>query len=341
MNLTDRRFLVIGGAGFIGSHVVDQLLAKSVAEVIVYDSLARGTMENLQAASKDPRLVILDDAPDVCDLERLTEAMTGVDGVFNLVAVGILACDESPDRAFRVNVQGNWNILRAATLRGVKKIVHSSSASVYGDAKRTPMDEEHPYNNLTLYGATKIAIEHLLLTCGQTAPLNWAALRYFNVYGPRQDYKGAYISVLHRILDRLYAGQPPVLFGDGSQTLDFVHVSDVARANILAMEADAPNGFFNVCSGVGTTLKEVATLLMELTDIHLDPEYRQANTGTALVSKRIGAPHKAQNELGFTTQTSLAEGLRSLIDWRRFNEHRLQRVETSGRSLIPHSATVA
>jgi UDP-glucose 4-epimerase len=330
MDLTDKRFLVIGGAGFIGSHVVDQLLTKPVAEVIVYDSFARGTVDNLSAAMGDRRLTIVNGGPDVCHLPRLMERMNGVDGVFNLVAVGILASNESPDRAFKVNVEGNWNVVRAATLCGVKQLVHSSSASVYGDAMRIPMDEEHPYNNFTLYGATKIAMEHLLLSCGQMFPLHWAALRYFNVYGPRQDYKGAYISVLHRILDRLYSGQPPVLFGDGSQTLDFVHVHDVARANVLAMESDAQSGFFNVCSGTWTTLKEVAELLMELTDKRFDPEYRQSNTGTALVSKRIGAPRKAMDELGFKTQVSLAEGLKTLIDWRQSNGGRLQPVEPIG-----------
>lgn len=336
MDLTDKRFLVIGGAGFIGSNVVDQLLTKPVAEIIVYDSFARGTLDNLRAASQDPRLTVLDGDPDVCHSGRLMKIMDRVDGVFNLVAVGILASNESPDRAFKVNVEGNWNVIRAATLCGVKKLVHSSSASVYGDAVRIPMDEEHPYNNFTLYGATKIAMEHLLLSCGQMSPLEWAALRYFNVYGPRQDYKGAYISVLHRILDRLYSGQPPVLFGDGSQTLDFVHVYDVARANVLAMESDTPGGFFNVCSGTGTTLKEVAELLMELTGIRLDPEYRRANTGTALVSKRIGSPRKAMDELGFATQISLAEGLRILIDWRQSNGARLQPVEPNR---IPTSQT--
>lgn len=329
MDLTGKRILVVGGAGFIGSHIVDQLLQKPVAEVVVYDSFVRGTLENLKAASSDPRLTVLDGNPDVCDFERLTEAMVGIDGIFNLVAIGILACNESPDRAVSVNVQGNWNIFRSASLCGVKKIVHSSSASVYGDAQQLPMNETHSYNNLTLYGATKIATEHMLLACGEMFRLQWIALRYFNVYGPRQDYKGAYVSVLHRILDRLYVGKPPVLFGDGSQMLDFVHVTDVARANVMAMEADTAKGFFNVCSGVGTTLKEVAILLMELTDIHLDPEYRQASTGTALVSKRIGDPQRAQADFGFTAQTKLVEGLRNLIHWRQSNEHLLPQLQRS------------
>jgi UDP-glucose 4-epimerase len=329
MDLTGKRILVVGGAGFIGSHIVNQLLAKPVAEVVVYDSFARGSLENLKTASADPRLTILQDAPDVCDFDRLMQAMAGIDGVFNLVAIGILACNNFPDEAMRINVQGNWNVFRAAALRGVKKIVHSSSASVYGDAQHIPMGEDHSYNNFTLYGATKIATEHLLLACGEMFHLQWMALRYFNVYGPRQDYQGAYISVLHRILDRLYSGQPPILFGDGSQTLDFVHVSDVARANLLAMESETSKGFFNVCSGVGTTLKEVASLLMDLTNIQSKPEYRQSSTGTSLVSKRTGDPRRAESAFGFTTKTSLTEGLQSLIHWRQLNEHLLPQLQMS------------
>jgi UDP-glucose 4-epimerase len=339
MDLAGKRFLVVGGAGFIGSHVVDELLKRSVAEVVIYDSFVRGTMANLEKAKADPRLTIVSDRPQVSDLDRLVHATTGIDGVFNLAAIGILACNELPEKAMRVNVEGNWNVFLAATRCGVKKIVHSSSASVYGDAQRIPMDEEHPYNNRTLYGATKIATEHMLPVCSEMSGLKWKALRYFNVYGPRQDYKGAYISVLHRILDRLYASQPPILFGDGSQTLDFVHVSDVARANVLAMESEASSGFYNVCSGKGTTLGEVTNLLMDLTAIHLEPEYRKVNIGTSLVSKRIGDPNKALDGLGFSALVSLAEGMQSLIKWRQFNESQLHNLQTHDKVFSATSAT--
>lgn len=328
MDLAGRRFLVIGGAGFIGSHVVDELLRKSVAKVLVYDSFIRGSRENLANALKDDRVTIVEGKPKVSNLDRLKRAMAAVDGVFNLVAIGILACDQCPEKAIKINIEGNWNVFSTALSCGVKKIVHSSSASVYGDAVQEKMDEEHPYNNQTLYGATKIANEHILKACAAKSDLKWAALRYFNVYGPRQDYRGAYISVLHRILDRLNEGKPPVLFGDGSQTLDFVHVSDVARANVLAMEADSENGYFNVCSGKGTTLKEVADLLMQLTGTaYLEPEYRIATTGTSLVSRRIGNPDKAQADLNFAVTVSLADGLRSLIEWRKVNDARLLQLQ--------------
>ncbi|MDQ7808989.1 NAD-dependent epimerase/dehydratase family protein [Amycolatopsis sp. A133] len=306
----------MGGAGFIGSHVVDRLLKTQVAEVVVYDSLVRGSLRNLAEASADPRLTVLDDHPDIRDFDRLSAAMTGVDGVFNLAAIGIVASNESPEDAFTINVTGNWNVFRAAARAGVRKIVHSSSASVYGQPQIVPMTEEHPYHNRTLYGANKIAAEHLLLACGELDPLEWAALRYFNVYGPRQDSKGAYTSVLHKVLDRLEAGEPPVIFGDGSQMMDFVHVTDVAKANVRAMESDVASGFFNVCSGVGTTIREVVAMLSRLTGIHIEPEYREAAIPANLVTKRIGGPDKSADLLSFSTGVSLEDGLRSLVEWR-------------------------
>lgn len=316
MDLTDKRVLVIGGAGFIGSHVVDRLLRTPVAEVVVYDSLFRGSMRNLEDALGDPRLTVLEDHPDIRDLDRLTTAMRGVDGVFNLAAIGIVSCNESPDLGYAINVEGNWNVFRAATRCGVRKVVHSSSASVYGQPQFVPMVEEHPYNNRTMYGAHKIAAEHLLLSLGEAFPLEWAALRYFNVYGPRQDSKGAYTSVLHKVLDRLYAGEPPVLFGDGTQMLDFVHVTDVAAANVRAMESDATEGFFNVCSGTGTTLREVVAMLSDLTGVHIPPVYREETVPSKLVTKRIGGPGKSADRLGFSTAVTLRDGLRSLVEWR-------------------------
>jgi UDP-glucose 4-epimerase len=316
MDLTGKRILVVGGAGFIGSHVVDRLLKSRVAEVVVYDSLVRGSLRNLEEASADPRLKVLDDHPDIRDSDRLAAAMTGIDGVFNLAAIGIVASNESPEDAFTINVTGNWNVFRAAAAAGVRKVVHSSSASVYGQPQVVPMTEEHPYHNRTLYGANKIAAEHLLLACGELDPLEWAALRYFNVYGPRQDSKGAYTSVLHKVLDRLEAGEPPVIFGDGSQMMDFVHVTDVAKANVRAMESDVASGFFNVCSGVGTTIREVVAMLSRLTGIDIEPVYREAAIPANLVTKRIGGPDKSADLLSFSTGVSLEDGLRSLVEWR-------------------------
>ncbi len=308
--------MVIGGAGFIGSHVVDRLLKTHVSEVIIYDSLIRGALKNLEIAVDDPRLTLLAGQPDIRDLDRLNEAMQGVDGVFNLAAIGIVASNESPDDAFTINVEGNWNVFQAAGRNGVSKVVHSSSASVYGQPQIVPMTEEHPYNNRTLYGANKVAAEHLLLACGELYSLDWVALRYFNIYGPRQDSKGAYTSVLHKVLDRLEAGEPPVIHGDGSQMLDFVHVHDVAAANVRAMESDTKSGFFNVCSGVGTTVREVVSMLSDLTSRDIEPEYREAVIPANLVTKRIGGKDKAADLLGFSAGVDLADGLRSLVEWR-------------------------
>ena len=238
MDLRGKRLLVMGGAGLIGSHLVDQLTETDVAEVVVYDNLFRGRRENLREALKDPRVSIFPHGGDVQQSDILERAMEGVDGVFHLAALWLLQCHEYPRAAFDVNIRGTFNVIEAAIKQGVKRVVYSSSASVYGDAVELPMTEEHPYNNETFYGATKIAGEHMFKALGHRYGLDWVGLRYMNVYGPRQDYKGAYIAVMMKILDRIDQGLPPVVYGDGSQQYDFIYVGDIARANICAMQAE-------------------------------------------------------------------------------------------------------
>jgi UDP-glucose 4-epimerase len=313
MDLKGARVMVIGGGGLIGSHVVDEILCHDVEEVLVYDDFSRGSRDNLHDALCDPRVRISPHGGNILHRDLLERAMAGVDGVFHLAAVWLLQCHEFPDTAFEVNVRGTYNVAMAAVANKVKRVVYSSSASVYGNARTTPMDEEHPYDNLTFYGATKIAGEHMFRSLGHRYGLPWAALRYMNVYGPRQDYKGAYTAVMHKILDAIEEDRPPVVYGDGSQQYDFVHVRDVARANVLAMRAEV-TGCYNVGRGIGTTIKELAELLLRLTGSGQKVQYAQE--GPTFVTHRVGSTTRAARDLGFHWTIDLPEGMRSLIDWR-------------------------
>ncbi len=320
MDLVGRKILVIGGAGFIGSHLVDELVKTDAGEIVVYDNFSRGTRENLTDGLRDPRVRIFELGGDITQPDLLSEAMRGVDGVFHLAALWLLHCHDYPRSAFEVNVKGTFNVLEACVANSVKRLVYSSSASVYGDAVEIPMTEDHVYNNRTFYGATKIAGEHMSRAMSQRYGLPYVGLRYMNVYGPRQDYKGAYIAVIMKVLDHLEQGLPPVLHGDGSQEYDFVCVSDAARANVKAMEADVSDSFYNVGSGVGSTLKALTEMILELTGSDLHIQYEPG--GQTFVTKRIGDPEKAARDLGFRTTVDLRDGLKRLIEWR--NSHRKQ-----------------
>lgn len=315
MKILDNRFLVIGGAGLIGSHIVQQLLDQGAKEVVIYDNFCRGSRENLQQALEDPRCSIFPHGGDILQGDILEKAMEGMDGVFHLAAVWLLQCHEYPETAFDVNVRGTFNVIMAAIKQQVGKVVYSSSASVYGNAVELPMEESHPYNNFTFYGATKIAGEHFFQSLGERYGLNWSGLRYMNVYGPRQDYQGAYIAVMHKILDRLEQGKAPLVYGDGSQSYDFIHVSDVARANLLAMEAEKSGGCYNVGRGIGTSIQELTEMLIQLSGSDQAIQYEPA--GMTFVTNRIGCAKKAKEELNFQWSIGLEEGLTSLIQWRQ------------------------
>jgi len=315
MDLRGKKLVLIGGAGLIGSHTVDHLIKEDVKEIVIYDNLVRGSRENLHDAMKDPRVKIFDIGGDVTQTDILEAALEGADGVFHLAALWLLQCHEFPRSAFDVNVRGTFNVMEACVKKGVKRLVYSSSASVYGDAVREPMDEEHPFNNKNFYGATKIAGEAMLRAFHHRYGLNYVGLRYMNVYGPRQDYHGAYIAVIMKMLDAIDKGQSPTIMGDGSEAFDFVAVEDCGLANVRAMQSDATDQFYNVGTGKRTSLKELAELLLEITGCDKPINYAPRSQAT-LVRNRIGDPKKASKEIDFTATIDLREGLERLIQWR-------------------------
>lgn len=315
MDIRGKKFVVVGGAGLIGSHAVDQLLKEDVKEILIYDNFVRGSRENLQDAMKDPRVKINDIGGDVMQTDILQSAFKGADGVFHLAALWLLQCHDYPRSAFDVNVRGVFNVIEACVATGIKRLVWSSSASVYGDAVREPMDEDHPFNNKNFYGATKIAGEAMLKAFHHRYGLDYVGLRYMNVYGPRQDYQGAYIAVIMKMLDAIDKGESPTIMGDGSEAFDFVAVEDCGLANVCAMKADATDANYNVGTGKRTSLKELAELLIEITGCSKSINYAPRSQAT-LVRNRVGCPKKASAELGFNARLDLREGLKGLIEWR-------------------------
>ena len=316
MDIRGKKFLVIGGAGLIGSHAVDRLRQEDVGEIVVYDNFVRGTQENLADALRDPRVRIYDVGGDICQTDILGSAMKGVDGVFHLAALWLLQCHEFPRAAFDVNVRGTFNVLEACVATGVKRLVYSSSASVYGDAVVEPMTEDHPFLNKNFYGATKIAGEAMARAFHHRYGLGLVGLRYMNVYGSRQDYRGAYIAVIMKMLDAIDQGQGPTILGDGSEAFDFVAAQDCGLANVCAMKADTVDRFYNIGTGLRTSLKQLAETLIELTGCKNPIQYAPRSQAT-LVRNRIGSAKRASEEIGFNAAVSLDQGLRELIAWRK------------------------
>jgi len=315
VDLRGKKFVVIGGAGLIGSHAVDQLVKEDVSKILIYDNFVRGMMENLSGALKDPRVKIFEAGGDITQTDILDAALKGADGVFQFAALWLLQCHDYPRTAFEVNVKGMFNVLDSCVRNYVKRLVWSSSASVYGDAVEEPMTEDHPFNNKNFYGATKICGEAMARAYHFRYGLNYVGLRYMNVYGPRQDYRGAYIAVIMKMLDAIDRGEGPTILGDGSEAFDFVAVEDCARSNLCAMRSDATDRFYNVGTGKRTSLKEIAEMLLNLTGCNQPINYAPRSQAT-LVRNRVGSPVKASKEIGFTANIDLEEGLRRLIDWR-------------------------
>lgn len=312
----------------IGSHTVDELLKEDVAEISIFDNFTRGSSENIDEALNDKRVNIFPLGGDILHRDILHAAMKDIDGVFHFAALWLLHCWEFPRSAFEVNIGGTFNVLEAMLNNGTKRLVCSSSASVYGDAVQEPMTEDHPYNNNNFYGATKIAGEHMCRSLyhrykDTDKAFEYVGLRYMNVYGSRQDYRGAYIAVIMKILDRLDQGEAPIVYGDGSQAYDFINVVDCARANVCAMRAETTDQFYNVGRGIKTTIKELAELILEITGSDLEIQYEPA--GMTFVKNRIGSPDKARDEIGFEATIELRKGLEDLIEWRNSHKSEVER----------------
>lgn len=317
MELADRRILVTGGCGTIGSHVVDLALEAGAARVVVIDDFSRGLRSNLAAAmEKAPeRLEIVEG--DIRDRALLGQLSAGTDLVFHLAALRITRCAAEPRAALEVLVDGSFNVFEAAIEAGVAKVVASSSASVYGLADEFPTPEtQHPYHNDTFYGAAKTFNEGMLRSFHAMSGLDYVALRYFNVYGPRMDAHGRYTEVLIRWMERIEAGQPPLIFGDGLQTMDFVHVADIARANILAAEADVSDRVYNIATGTETSLLELADALQLVMGSTQPLEFGPERAGVN-VTRRLADISAAERDLGWKPSISLHDGLADLVAWWR------------------------
>jgi UDP-glucose 4-epimerase len=316
MDLAGSRILVTGGCGLIGSTTIDLLLRDHAPErIVILDNLARGTLRNVEAALGDPRVELVEG--DIRDVQTVRRTTVGMDLVVHMATLRITACAAEPREALGVMCDGTFNVLEAAKDFAVKRVVAASSASIYGMADLFPTAEDHhPYNNRTWYGATKVMLEGLLRSFNDMYGLPYVALRYFNVYGPRMDLHGRYTEVLVRWMDRIAGGEPPLILGDGSTSMDFVYVEDVARANILALQSELGDEVFNVASGVETSLDQLAAALLRAMGSSLTPERGPARSINP-VPRRLADTEKAERLLGFRSSVDLDEGLRRLVAWWR------------------------
>ena len=313
IDLAGSRVVITGGGGFIGSTIADQLIDRGVDRIVVIDNFVRGRRSNLDRARESGRLELHEG--DIADRDLLAQIMHGADIVFHQAAIRITQCAVEPRLALEVMVDGTFNVIEAANNANVGKVVAASSASVYGMAEEFPTTERHHgYDNRTLYGASKMFNEGLLRSFHDMYGLDYVALRYFNAYGPRMDIHGVYTEVLVRWMERIAAGQPPLILGDGLQTMDFVYVDDIARANILAATAPVTDEVFNVACGVETSLLELAQTLLAVMGSDLAPEFGPERSVNS-VRRRLADTERARSALGFEANVDLASGLEQLVAW--------------------------
>jgi len=323
MNINGAKILVTGGAGLIGSSTIDLLLREHTpGKIVIFDNLVRGRLANVERALADKRVSFFEG--DIADSAAIERATRGMDAVIHLAALRITACAAEPRHALEVMRDGSFNVVEAARLACVRRVVAASSASVYGLADSFPTREDHhPYNNRTWYGASKVMLEGLLRSYHAMYGLPYVAMRYFNVYGPRMDIHGKYTEVLIRWMDRIANGQPPLILGDGLQTMDFVYIDDVARANVDALRADCEDEVFNVASGCETSLAELASALLSVMGAQgLVPEHGPERSVNP-VPRRLASTEKAERLLGFRSQVGLHDGLSQLVAWWRVHRAEL------------------
>ena len=306
--------LVTGGAGTIGSHIVDELLIEEPEKIIVFDNFSEGKKDNLEVALSQNNTQISIIESDIRNREDLDLICKDVDYVFHEASILLLESTVEPQKAIDVNVQGTFNLFQACIKNGVKKIVWASSASVFGDPLELPVDENHPFNNVTFYGATKVACEQFAKSLYHQHGMRQIGLRYYNVYGPRQGIKGAYAQILPRWFDQIEKLQPITIYSDGSQSMDLIFVKDIARANVLALKSEVDDDFFSIGSGVETTVKELAEIILDVTGFNKPPIFEPHDVN--LVKRRRCSTVKAQKLLGFTSMVDVREGVRKYAEWR-------------------------
>lgn len=317
--LNGKKITVTGGGGLIGSWVVDSLLKEyddQIDKIIILDNFSRGRMDNIQDALKNKKVELIQG--DIRDPEWVDRSINGSDYVIHEAAIRITQCAESPRLCHEVLVGGTFNVFESCVRHNIKKVIFNSSASVYGNPSYLPMDEDHPFNNDTIYGAAKIANEQTARAFRAMYGLNFVCLRPFNVYGPRMDIHGLYTEVLIRWMDRITNNLPPIIYGNGKQSLDFVYVDDVARATICALKSSVNEGVYNVGSGTETSLQQVVEMLLKLTNASLSPVYEPCRK-IASVERRRASVRRAKNDLGFVAAIPLEVGLKRLIEWHKEN----------------------
>lgn len=315
MELSGKNILVTGGAGFIGSHLIDMLEKENPNKIVIFDNFIRGGLHNIQNALNNPKVELFKVKGDLTHLDETYEATKGIDCVFHLASLCLSHCQEYPRSALDTNIIGSYNLFDACVKNDVRRIIFASSSSIYGNAVYSPIDEKHPFENRNFYGATKIAGEALLRAFYYKYGLEYLSLRFMNVYGPRQDYLGAYVAVIMKMIDCLLQNKPPIIYGDGSQSFDFVYVADACRACVLAMQSNIVDENYNISSGKKTSVLELYKLISNIMRKEINPEFIQMEDNT-LVTNRIGSTKKIKDDLNFKVSISLKEGLKKIIDWK-------------------------